>query len=64
MQRVAGADEDARIFASAVARRLADDLHRPAVQERLGCLIPEDLHPNQDNKKINVAVNLSLRTFC
>ena len=36
--------------AERVAQRLNGPLHRPAVLEALGCLIPRAFHPRQDGK--------------
>ena len=35
----------------AVAGRLRQEVHMPAVREALGCLIPEGLHPRLDGRK-------------
>ena len=62
-------DEEQRRAAWAVATRLRGEWHMPAVREKLGCLIPEWLHPKRDKaasrtrpgKASNGAAGLSLK---
>lgn len=46
-----GGDEGQRQLMQAVAERLQEPFHLPAVREALGCLVPEHLHPRLDGKK-------------
>ena len=51
VEDAAGHDEGERHALAAVAERLQQPYHMPAVREALGCLIPEHLHPRLDGKK-------------
>ena len=52
---VAGEDDGLRERCAKVRGRLLGALYLPAVEEALGCLIPEGLHPRLDDKRRNRA---------
>ena len=52
VERLSRGDLERQAAYQVVAERLLGPLHRPRVEEVLGCLIPPDLHPKWDGKKM------------